>query len=225
MLPREILQAEIVDWWEAERSRVKEACEDRADRLRTLVKAEAYDLSTKDLVSKKSEARTKLESRVASDIEKFNQDLSLQINGTLLKSVIEYEGKEEFSGQSTAELTKMLASNGGAIGSFSLLALAPLAIPAPSGFLAALGGGTIATGAWIPLAAIGAAALTLGALSPQLRNATKSKLRLRYIEHLRGSVTERLCGEPKQGISTLQYYLSRLDTARDKRMEDANAGR
>lgn len=224
MIAKEILSAEIFDWWEAERLKACEGCADMAEQLRTLAKAECSDLDTNDLLAKTSEKRAAIEAKIDNKVARFAQQMAGDLTQDWQASLAETEGLEQ--GGTEQNLDKAV-SGGLALGSAGLLAAIPFAIPlAPTGItgvLVGLGFASVSPFVWAPAAVLGIGALTVGAFGrfvPAVTERISGSAHKRYLDALQAHVDKLLIGH--EAGSFQLYFLNKIDAARDTRLAALN---
>jgi|GEM_PF-7039704 len=220
-LPTEVVQAEILDWWEGERVKIAEILPDRLPALFYNVDKVIDGMSVADLVKRGKFVAGKIEPLVADWIERAYKELTHEIDESFRASADEIEGGDVYRKWSYSEM----ATAGAAIA----VSAAPVAgIPFFAGGLTTAGFGlagfTLGGGALIPVAvvALTGSAFFLAA-GPGVRSTAISRLKSRLKRSLHDAITLRVVGEAGDAkiLSLKQVFFNDLNAVALKRMEMA----
>jgi len=222
-MPAEILRAEILDWWEAERDRIAEAIPERLPALLYKVDKIINDMSASDLLKRGKFVTEKVEPVVADWIERLYKELTHELDKSFRASAKEAEGGETYKNWSYGEM----ATAGAAIA----VSAAPAAgIPFFAGGLTAAG--TVVFGLTLPFTggglAAGAVAAAAGsavllAAGPAVRTKAISVLKSKFKSSIHDEITKRVLGfeKDREAISLKEVLFSELQGVALKRMEMA----
>lgn len=196
-LPAEILQAEVLDWWETQHEMVSDKLVENLPELLEQLDAEIENMPAQALLRKGKFHTKRLEPIVRSFLEKQYAEISSQLDDAFQRSVtcVEEDGAIETL---NAWSYKELATAGGA----AAATIAPLAaLPFLAGGLMTTGtaflGFTLTAPALIPAAAVAAAAgLVVAVAGPTLRNKAIKKLRSSFKEVTFIKARIRVVGDP-----------------------------
>ena len=220
-MPAEILRAEILDWWEAERDRISEALPERLPALLYKVDKIIDDMSASDLLKRGKFVAEKVEPVVVDWIERLYKELTHELDESFRASVKEAEGGETYKNWTYGEM----ATAGAAIA----VSAAPAAgIPFYAGGLTAAGtvvfgltlpftGGSLLAGA---VAAAAGSAVLLAA-GPAVRAKAVSRLKSNFKSSIHDVIEERVLGSAadRRAASLKQVLFSELQGVALKRME------
>ena len=220
-MPAEVLRAEILDWWEAERDRIAEVIPERLPALLYKVDKSIDDMSASDLLKRGKFVTEKVEPVVADWIERLYKELTHELDESFRASAKEAEGGETYKNWSYGEM----ATAGAAIA----VSAAPAAgIPFFVGGLTTAGtailGFTIGGGTLIPIAVTAAAgSAVLLAAGPSVRAKAVAKLKSNFKSSMHDEITKRVLGSATDGkaVSLNQVLLKELQGVTLKRMEMA----
>lgn len=220
-MPAEVLRAEILEWWEAERDRIAESIPERLPALLYKVDKIIDDMSASDLLTRGSFIAEKVEPVVADWIERLYKELTHELDESFRASAKEAEGGETYNNWTYGEM----ATAGAAI-AFSA---APAAgIPFFIGGLTTAGttilGLTIGGGTLIPIAVAAAAgSAALLAAGPTVRATAVSWLKSNFKTSIHDGIEERVLGSAvdQKSASLKQVLFSELQGVALKRMEMA----
>ena len=220
-MPAEILRAEILDWWEAERDRISEALPERLPALLYKVDKIIDDMSASDLLKRGKFVAEKVEPVVVDWIERLYKELTHELDESFRASVKEAEGGESYKNWTYGEM----ATAGAAIA----VSAAPAAgIPFYAGGLTAAG--TVVFGLTLPwtgggllAGAVAAAAgsAVLLAAGPAVRAKAVSRLKSNFKSSIHDVIEERVLGSAadRRAASLKQVLFSELQGVALKRME------
>ena len=219
-IPAEILRAEILDWWEAERDRIAESIPERLPALLYKVEKIIDDMSASDLLKRDKFVAEKIEPVVADWIERLYKELTYELDESFRASAKEAEGGETYKNWTYGEM----ATAGAAIA----VSAAPAAgIPFYAGGLTAAG--TIVFGLTLPFGggllpgAVAAAAgsAVLLAAGPAVRAKAVSRLKSNFKSSIHDVIEERVLGSAadRRAASLKQVLFSELQGVALKRME------
>ena len=223
-MPAEVLRAEILDWWEAERDRISEALPERLPALFYKVDKIIDDMSASDLLKRGKFVAEKVEPVVADWIERLYKELTHALDESFRASAKEAEGGETYKNWSYGEM----ATAGAAIA----VSAAPAAgIPFYAGGLTAAG--TVVFGLTLPFTggglAAGAVAAAAGsavllAAGPAVRAKAVSKLKSNLKSSIHEEITQRVLGASAKAkdASLTQILFSELQGVVLKRMDMAS---
>lgn len=221
-LPTEVVQAEILDWWEAEREKIAQILPDRLPALFYSVDKIIDGMSVADFLKRGKFIAEKVEPLVADWIERTYKELTLEIDESFRASAQEAEGGDAYKKWSYGEM----ATAGAAIAAST----APVAgIPFFAGGLTTAGtailGLTLGGGALIPaavLALAGSAALL--AAGPGIRSKAISQLKSKLKTSLHDAITRRVLGDAADAklVSLKHVLFNELQGVALKRMEMVN---
>lgn len=220
-MPAEILRAEILDWWEAERDRIAEAIPERLPALLYKVDKIIDGMSASDLLKRGKFVAEKVEPVVADWIERLYKELTHELDESFRASAKEAEGGATYNNWTYSEM----ATAGAAIA----VSAAPAAgIPFFAGGLTtaglSLGIFTLGGGAIIPVAVTAAAgSAVLLAAGPAVRTKAISALQSKFKSSIHDGITKRVLGSENdsKAISLKGVLLNELQGVALKRMEMA----
>lgn len=220
-MPAEVLRAEILDWWEAERDRIAEAIPERLPALLYKVDKIIDDMPASALLKRGKFVAEKIEPIVANWIDRLYKELTHELDESFRASAKEAEGGESYKNWSYGEM----ATAGAAIA----VSAAPAAgIPFFAGGLTtaglSLGFLTLGGGALIPMATAAAAgSAMLLAAGPAVRTKAMSKLKSKFRSSVHNGITKRILGtkNDSKAISLKEVLFSELQGVALKRMEMA----
>lgn len=220
-MPSEVLRAEILDWWEAERDRIAEALPERLPALLYKVDKIIDDMSASELLKRGKFVSEKVEPVVADWIERLYKELTLELDESFRASAKEAEGGETYKNWSYGDM----ATAGAAIA----VSAAPAAgIPFFAGGLTtaglSLGFATVGGGALIPIAVTAAAgSAVLLAVGPAVRTKAILTLKAKFKSSIHDGISKRVLGygNGSKVISLKEVLFSELQGVALKRMEMA----
>ncbi|MDB4213911.1 hypothetical protein N9741_03465 [Octadecabacter sp.] len=220
--PAEILRAEILDWWEAERDRIAEAVPERLPALLDKVDKIIDDMSASELLKRGKFGAEKVEPVVTDWIERLYKELAHELDESFRASAKEAEGGETYKNWSYGEM----ATAGAAIA----VSAAPAAgIPLFAGGLTtaslSLGIFTFGGGALIPMAVTAAAgSAVLLAAGPSVRANAVSKLKSKFKVSIHAGITQRVLdsGNKSKVNSLKEVLFNELQGVALKRMDVAS---
>ena len=220
-MPAEVLRAEILDWWEAERDRIAEAIPERLPALLYKVDKIIDDMSASELLKRGKFVAEKVEPVVAGWIERLYKELTHELDESFRASAKEAEGGETYNSWTYGEM----ATAGAAIA----VSAAPAAgLPFLAGGLTtvglSLGIFTLGGGALIPMAVAAAAgSAVLLAAGPAVRTKAILTLKSKFKSSIHDVITRRVLGGVHEGkiVSLKQVLFNELQGVALKRMEMA----
>ena len=220
--PSEILRAEILDWWEAERDRIAEAIPERLPALLYKIDKIIDDMSASDLLRRGKFVTEKVEPVVADWIERLYKELTHELDDSFRASAKESEGGETYNNWTYGEM----ATAGAAIA----VSAAPAAgIPFFASGLTAAGtvilGFTFGSGGLMPIAVTAAAgSAVLLAAGPSVRANAVSKLKSKFKGSIHEGITQRVLdsGRKSKVISLKEVLFNELQGVALKRMDVAS---
>lgn len=192
-LPREILRAEVLDWWEAEQERISTILPERLPALYYHVDRKIAEMPINAFFRRGKFHANEIEPIVVDWMEKLYRELAHEIDESFRASSDAVEGKGTYDSWSYGEMV----SAGGAIA----VSVAPVAgIPFFAGGLTAAGftlfGFTFGGGALIPIAvtALAGSAVLLAA-GPAARGKAAAHLRSRFKRTVHEAIHLRVLGK------------------------------
>lgn len=209
-----IRRSEVIDWWDSERLRVRNECEQTRGAIFVRLEEAFAELSSSDLLLPKSEAYHAIEQRVGSDLKTLSKRLSRTIERSVTASVRLAEGE----GASLSDHTGFVLAGAAAAGSVGLAAAAASLATSTATFLLVI---PVTTISWPAFAAAGAGALALAYVSPTAASWTIEKIRRQYLSSIKRQVEYSLFGNSTAADDTgiCTGYLAQLDRLRDLRLE------
>jgi hypothetical protein len=197
-LPKEVLQAEVLDWWEAQREMIAAGLKGKLPELFEMLDAEIDNMPTSALLRKGKFRTEYLEPIVVEFLENTYQEYSSELDEAFQKSVAKVEAERAIENLKLWSY-KELATAGAA----TAITVAPLAtLPfLASGFITSglvVLGFTVTAPAIIPTA-VGAATvgLALAAVGPAARRKAIEKLKYSFTEVTHKEARIRLIGDTK----------------------------
>lgn len=212
-----VLRAEVIDWWEAERFRVHDAClKAHAAYLESALQA-AQKLTLKDLLLPRTAAKQAIERRLQSDVNMLNVRLSKSLQASFQASLMRVEGQGVFGGANVAETATLALGGAMALGSLGLAATATSFATSSATFVFFV---PVATVSWPLFAAAGLGAATAAFFSPRAVEKAKSMMLARLGKHLDATLHQMLLKdtEPKKP-STWSSLRDQIDRAAMLRLE------
>lgn len=222
-MPVEVLRAEILDWWEAERVRLAQTVPERLPSLLYKVDKIIDDMPASALLKRGRFVTKKVEPVVVEWIERLYKELTHELDESFRSSAKEAEGVETYKNWSYGEM----ATAGAAIA----VSAAPAAgIPffvtgLTTAGLSAFGLFTVGGGALIPAAVTAAAgSAVLFAVGPAVRANALSKLKSKFKSSIHEGIAQRVLDSTTGGkaVSLKQVLLNELRGVALKRMEMAS---
>ena len=222
-MPSEVLRAEILDWWEAEREKIDEEMQQRLRVLNYKVDKIIDDMPAYELLKRGKFVAEKVEPIIVDWIERVYRQLTHELDESFRASAKEAEGSEAYNTWTYSEM----ATAGAAIA----VSAAPAAgIPFFAGGLTAAG--TVVLGLTLPFtgggllagavtAAAGSAVLL--AAGPAVRAKAVLKLKSNFKSLIHDEIEERVLGSAvdQKAASLKQVLFNELQGVALKRMEMA----
>ena len=210
-LPKEVLKAEVLDWWEEQQEQLSKKLEDRLPELLDLLDAEIDTMPAKSLLRKGKFHTERLEPIVRKFLEVNYTECTSYLNNAFKKSVAQVESRELERNLNSWNYEEMATAGAAVVMTAAPLPLA--AIPFLTGGLFTSGtvflGFTIVSPTLIPLA-VGAAttAVVLMAAGPVVRKKALKKLRNMFKDVTHAEAKIRVLGDPtKPEIGSLKGTL------------------
>lgn len=217
MIPPEIHNAEVIDWWEAERAYVWNECSRQVDRLGRIADETIDDLSLSDALWFKSEARDDLKRKLGSEVELHNRRLARHLTASYEASRRNIEDLPELDRISTTEYVTAAAGVAAGAGAIGLAVGASAFIPATSTILFAIPVATF--GSWPVVATLGVGALAAAWFSPSVATYANGMVRDRYKRAIRAALEKELLSEDAvEPLSSWQNFSSQLNSLAQTRM-------
>lgn len=208
-LPVEILQAEVLDWWETQHEILSSGLDEKLPELLNRLDAEIEAMPIRAFLRKGKYHAERLEPIVQEFLEKYYAEFTNELDEAFQKSVANVEA-ESATETINAWSYKEMATAGGA----AVATIAPLAaLPFLTGGLVTSGtillGFTISSPALIPTATVAAATgLVVAAAGPTVRNKAVKKLKFSFKEVTFNKARIRVIGDPlKPKIGSLKGSL------------------
>ncbi len=220
-LPTEVVQAEILDWWEGERERIAQIMPDRMPALFYNVDKVIDDMSVADFLKRGRFVANKVEPLVADWIERTYKELTHEIDESFRASAYKTEGGDAYQKWSYGDM----ATAGAAIA----VSAAPVAgIPFFAGGMTTAGTVvlwfTIGGGNLIPAAVVAlAGSAVLLAAGPGVRSKAITRLKSKLKASLHDAITTRVLGvaDGTKLVSLKHVLFGELQGVALKRMEMA----
>lgn len=217
MIPPEIQNAEIIDWWEAERDHVWTECDQQLHRLSKIADEAIDELSVTDAIWFNSDARDDLKRKLRDEVEMHNRRLALHLAASYEASTGRIEALSELDGASTTEYATAAASLAAGAGAVGLAIGAGAFIPATSTILFIIPVATF--GSWPIVATLGAGALAVAWLSPKVGAYAIGLVQDRYKRAVRSALESELVGEDEtEPLSSWKNFSNQLDNLAQSRM-------
>lgn len=218
-LSKEVIESEIIDWWEDERLRLTSECKITVSAIQSRLEEQIHALDKVELIRPKSEDYRRIKARILSDLEMLSRRLHKSIGESAAESIIQTERRLEEDRLSLKEGLPVFASGAAAAGSVGLAAAAMSFATATSTFMVLI---PISTVSWPLVAAFGGAAITLGYFSPSFLKWSTEGLRAKYIRSLTDQVEASVFGGLKTeiGEALCPKYLARIDAICEQRLEN-----
>lgn len=214
----DILRTEIIDWWEAERLRVHEACLAAHERYLAKAIEATQALSMKDLLLPRSTAIKAIERQLNSDVNMLNRRLAASLQKSFEASALRVEGEAGFTGPGVFEKATLAAGGAMAIGSIGLAATASSLATTTATFMFFI---PTASVSWPIVAIAGIGATTLAVLSPSTVRRGRNMMRTRFENHLDKTLRRLLLQESGNGPqSTWAAFRDQIDRAAKLRLEN-----
>lgn len=216
-----LYRGEVFGWWSEQRGYVVGQCSEAKERYVTEANAAIDQLSLKQLLYP-SKARRRIERQIISNVNVFNRRMERSLKDSCAASIARLEGWETFGGPGVGDATLLITGGAAAASSVGLAGVATglaTTVTATS-ILGLFVTGTFTTFSWPVFTAVGSAAALGALLSPQLVGKAKQRVRERYKNHIRKTVSARLTdiSTDGKGDSTKEVFLLALDSARDTRL-------
>lgn len=198
-LPKEVLKAEVLDWWEEQQELLSNRLEARLPELLALLDAEIDAMPVKSFFRKGKFHAERLEPVVVEFLEKNYAEFTSELDEAFQKSVAHVEA-EELTTTLNSWSYKEMATAGAAVA----VSAAPLAaLPFLTGGIFTSGvavlGFTVVAPTLIPLA-VGAAAtgLVVAAAGPTARMKALERLKSSFKEVTGAEARVRVVGDPQK---------------------------
>lgn len=208
-LPVEILQAEVLDWWETQHETVSNGLDEKLPELLNRLDAEIEAMPIRAFFRKGKYHAERLEPIIQEFLEKNYAEFSNELDEAFQRSVANVEAESATKTLNTWSYKEMATAGGAAVATIAPLA----ALPFLTGGLVTSGtvvlGFTLSSPALIPTAAVAAATgLVVAAAGPTVRNKTVKKLKFSFKEVTFNKARIRVVGDPlKPEIGSLKGSL------------------
>ncbi len=221
-LPVEVLQAEVLDWWETQQETVSNGLVEKLPELLDCLGVEIEAMPTRAFFRKGKFNAERLEPIVLQFLEKYYAEFTSELEETFQRSVASVEAESPTATLNTWSYGEMTTAGGAAV-----VTIAPLAaLPFLTGGLVTSGtvilGFTVSSPALIPTAAVAAATgLVVAAAGPTVRKKALGKLKCSFKEITFKKARIRVVGDPqKPEIGSLKgSLLNELMNVALKRIE------
>jgi len=216
-LANEIAISEVLDWWSAERGRVRSECIEFEKRLQTQAEKAVSALTIKELTLPISSHRKAIVMELDKRIESFGSAVADRLATSTKLSLRLTEGALDLRNQGT-DYAELIVGGAAAVGAVGLAASATtLATGTVTSFF-------IFTQPQISvpiLIFVGAGAATMALVSPSSLMFWKGRIKRRYSRKLRAGLTASILQESDGGSpdSLCGHFLQQLDDIKDKRLE------
>ncbi|MGO4915524.1 hypothetical protein [Pseudogemmobacter sp. W21_MBD1_M6] len=217
-MSEEIQRAEVIDWWEAERARIYDACLAARETFKTRASAAAADLSMKDLLMPSATARTAIERQIQSDVNMLNRRLAASLQSSFEASVMRVEGNAAFDGATLSEMAALAGSGALALGTLGLVATATSFATTTATFMFFV---PVTTVSWPLFAVVGASAVAAAYFFVPAREGAEKLIRDRFLTHL-DTMLERLLTDPdgnSKSSSSWSTFRSQIDQTAQLRLK------
>lgn len=217
-MPVEIKRAEIVDWWETERTRIYQACLEAKAASRTRASAAAADLTMKDLLMPSATARAAIERQIQSDVNMLNRRLAASLQSSFEASVMRVEGNAAFDGATLSEMAALAGSGALALGTLGLVATATSFATTTATFMFFI---PVTTVSWPIFAVVGATAVAAAYFFVPARMGAEKAIRDRFLTHI-DTMLERLLTDPdgnSKSSSSWSAFRSQIDQTAQLRLK------
>ncbi|PHO04857.1 hypothetical protein CSC82_04840 [Rhodobacteraceae bacterium 4F10] len=216
MLPPEIQNAEIIDWWETERDHVWSECDRQFHRLCKVADEVIDGLSATDAIWFQSDARDDLKRMLSAEVEMHNRRLARHLAASYDESTGKIEALSELGGASTTEYATAAASVAAGAGAVGLAIGAGAFIPATSTMLFIP---VAAMGSWPIAATLGTGALAVAWFSPKIGSYAIGLVQDRYKRAVRNALESQLVSEDEtEPLSSWKSFSIQLDNLAQSRM-------
>lgn len=198
-LPVEILQAEVLDWWETQQEMVSNTLDEKLPELLNRLDVEIEEMPVHAFFRKGKFFTERLAPIVIEFLEKHHAEFTSELDEAFQKSVVSIEADGATEALSTWSYNEMATAGGAAV-----VTIAPLAaLPFLTGGLVTSGtvvlGFTLSSPALIPTAAVAAATgLVVVAAGPTVRNKALKKLKSSFKEATFNEARTRVVGDPQK---------------------------
>lgn len=217
MIPPEIQNAEVIDWWETERDHVWTECDRQLHRLSKIADEAIGELSVTDAIWFNSDARDDLKRKLSAEVEMHNRRLARHLAASYEESTGKIEALSELSGASTTEYATAAASFAAGAGAVGLAIGAVAAIPATSTMLFIIPVATF--GSWPIVTTLGAGALAVAWFSPKVGTYAIGLVQDRYKRAVRSALeSELICDDETEPLSSWKNFSTQLDDLAQSRM-------
>ncbi len=214
----EIQRAEILDWWEAERWRIRQEvlatqqnCLDRATRS-------IEGLNIKELLMPRSSARKDIERRLESDVNSLNRRLANSLKDSFSASVESVEGLTVYESVTLTEKAALVAGGTLAIGSLGIAGAATGVATTTGTFLFVI---PTLTFSWPIFAVAGVSALGLAIASPKALQQGRRLAIERYLRNIQKILLRLLVEDAaaSKKPSTWTIFQTEIDRVVQERLE------
>ena len=217
MIPPDIQNAEVIDWWETERDYVWSECDRQFHRLCKVADEAIDNLSATDAIWFKSNARDDLKRKLGAEVEMHNRRLARHLASSYEKTIGRLEALSKLDGASTTEYATAAASVAAGAGAVGLAIGAAAAVPTTTTMLFIVP--VAAFGSWPIVAALGAGALAVAWFSPSVGSYAIGLIRKRYKRAVRDALESELVAEDvAQPLSSWKNFSVQLDNIAQSRM-------
>ena len=205
----EILQAEVMDWWETQHEKVSNGLDEKLPELLKLLDAEIEVMPTRAFFRKGKYHAERLEPIVHEFLEQIYEHFTSELDEAFQRSVANVESESANETLNTWSYKEMATAGGAAVATIAPLA----ALPFLTGGLVTSGtvvlGFTLGSPALIPTAAAAAATgFVVAAAGPTIRKKAIKKLKFHFKEVTFNKARIRVVGDPlKPEIGSLKGSL------------------
>jgi hypothetical protein len=124
-LPVEILQAEVLDWWEAQHEMVSKGLDEKLSDLLKRLEAEIETMPTRSLLRKGKHHKERLEPIVCEFLEKHYAEFTSQLEESFQQSLARVESESVTDSLNTWSYKEMATVGGAAVATIAPLAALP----------------------------------------------------------------------------------------------------
>jgi hypothetical protein len=198
-LPVEILQAEVLDWWETQHETVSNGLDENLPELLNRLDAEIEAMPTRAFFRKGKYHAERLEPIVHEFLEKYYAKFTSELDEAFQRSVASVEAESATETLNTWSYKEMATAGGAAVATIAPLAALPFLTAGLVTSGTAVLGFTLIQPALIPAAAVAAATgLVVAAAGPTVRNNALKKLRFSFKEVTFNKARIRVVGDPQK---------------------------
>jgi len=217
LLPVEVQNSQIVDWWEAERYFVWSECTRQNRRLTDMANEVIDGLSTKDTFWIKSDARDDLKRKIGAELELHNRRMAEHLTASYEKSIGNIEALAALDGASSGEYATVAAGLVAGAGALGLAVGAGAFAPTTAVLFFVVPVGAL--GSWPVFAALGLGAVSAAWVSPKIGAYATRVVRDRYKRAIQVAIKKSLLSEDDTGqLSSWKMFSTQLDDLLRSRM-------